>query len=245
MPKIRRIVSRLSGGIPTGHMSTFSLTYAITTYNRLSFLQQGLPRLLSARRLDEEIVVVDGGSTDGTVEYLSRLQANRTIDSFVTEPDQGQGHGINKALLRARGDLIKPINDDDLYDFENIGHARAYMQSAPHVDALFSKAQIVVWKPNPHLICHGCVDDDAFPMRTHPFVFGDIGLMLRRDSLALLGLFSPQIAWIDYEYSMRITSTKAIVAYMDSTTGMRLTNDSSKSARLCHQLEEERQKINT
>jgi glycosyltransferase involved in cell wall biosynthesis len=226
-------------------MSDVSLTYAITTYNRLPFLREGLGRLLASRRPDEEIVIVDGGSTDGTVEFLTALAAEKKIDCLVSERDHGQGHGINKAFLRARGDLVKPINDDDLYDFAAIAAAREYMQATPQVDVLSSRAQVVVWQPRPHLIVHDYFTPDAFPVRTRPFPFGDIGMMVRRESLALLGIFSPQIAWIDYEYSLRATSTVAVVAYMNRTTGIRLTNDGSKSVRFYRQLLEERRKIDS
>lgn len=225
-------------------MKTFALSFAITTYNRLDFLVQAMSRLLDARQADEEIVIVDGGSTDGTVEYLEKLAAEGKIDVLVSEPDRGQGHGINKAILRSSGDLIKPINDDDLYDYESIAAARRFMQATPSVDVLCSTVQIVVWEPNPHLICHPVINDaSVFPRRTRPFVFGDIGMLIRRDSLSLLGLFNPEIAWIDYEYSMRITSTRAVVACMDRTTGLRLTNDTSKSVRLGRMLAQERRRI--
>ena len=77
-----------------------------------------MPRLLSARKSDEEIVVVDGGSSDGAVDYLKKLHSEGGVNQFLSEPDIGQGHGINKALLLARGELIKPINDDDCYQYD-------------------------------------------------------------------------------------------------------------------------------
>src|SRR5687767_8662827 len=91
-------------------MGDFSLTYAVTTCNRLQFLKQSMPRLIAARQPDEEIVVIDGGSSDGSVDFLSELRDSGQIDVFINEADHGQGHGINKALLHARGTLIKPIN---------------------------------------------------------------------------------------------------------------------------------------
>lgn len=227
-------------------MKNYALSFAITTYNRRDFLVQAMSRVLDARKSDEEIVVVDGGSTDGTVEYLEKLRGDGKIDVFLSEPDRGQGHGINKAILRSSGELIKPINDDDVYDYESIAEARRYMQATPAVDVLCSTIQIVVWEPQPHLIRHSVFDNDSlFPRRNRSFVFGDLGMLLRRNSLSLLGLFSPEIAWIDYEYSMRITSTRAVVACMDRTTGLRLTNDTSKSVRLGWTLYDERQRIDT
>ena len=51
----------------------FGISYVVTTYNKLPYLQQVLGRLVAARRPDEEIVVADGGSSDGTPAYLQGL----------------------------------------------------------------------------------------------------------------------------------------------------------------------------
>ncbi|WP_460620260.1 glycosyltransferase, partial [Hymenobacter qilianensis] len=53
----------------------YALSYILTTYNKLPYLKQVLERLMAARQEDEEIVVADGGSKDGTVEYLQGLYA--------------------------------------------------------------------------------------------------------------------------------------------------------------------------
>lgn len=224
-------------------MSSYALTYAVTTYNRLPFLKQALNRLMVSKRDDEEIIVVDGGSTDGTKEYLTALYAENKIDVFLSEPDYGQGHGVNKALLKARGELIKPINDDDIYDYDTIARARDYMVKQEDIDLLFSRVQIAVWTPSPHLICHCWKQVPAFPRRSVPFAFGDLGLLLRRNSLPLIGLFAPELAWTDYEYALRVTATHAKIAYLDKTIGIRLTNDDSKSARLWRLLEEEKRRL--
>jgi glycosyltransferase involved in cell wall biosynthesis len=65
---------------------------------------QGYPRL--------EHVVVDGGSSDGTVELLRAAQDIR----FVSEPDRGLSHALNKGIAMATGDVIGELNADDVYE---------------------------------------------------------------------------------------------------------------------------------
>ncbi len=59
-----------------------------------------------------EHVVVDGGSTDGTVELLRGAEGIR----WVSEPDRGLSHALNKGIAMARGDVIGELNADDVYE---------------------------------------------------------------------------------------------------------------------------------
>jgi glycosyltransferase involved in cell wall biosynthesis len=68
-----------------------------------SALLQGYPRL--------ELVVMDGGSTDGVVEVVKRYE--RWLSSWVSEKDRGQSHAINKGLAIATGDALGWLNTDD------------------------------------------------------------------------------------------------------------------------------------
>ena len=68
-------------------ISEINLTYIIATYNRLSFLKITIAKLIDELKPDEEIVVVDGDSTDGSKEYLKRLFEEEKIHQFVSEPD--------------------------------------------------------------------------------------------------------------------------------------------------------------
>jgi glycosyltransferase involved in cell wall biosynthesis len=89
---------------------------------------------------EHEHIVIDGGSTDGTVELLGERDDPRLI--WVSEPDRGQTDAVNKGLRRARGDYIGWINADDAYVAEGVAQAIHHLDAHPDVGAVYGFMEI-------------------------------------------------------------------------------------------------------
>jgi glycosyltransferase involved in cell wall biosynthesis len=83
------------------------------TLNQSAYLLQTIASVRAQTYTSIEHIVVDGGSTDGTIQLLHQLDDDPRIE-WTSEPDEGMYHAINKGLARARGDIVTYLNSDDL-----------------------------------------------------------------------------------------------------------------------------------
>ena len=89
-------------------------TIITPSLNQGAFIERTLKSIQAQRRdVDVEHWVMDGGSTDGTLDILRRCEGQL---SWTSGPDQGQSDAINKGLRRATGDILAWLNSDDVYE---------------------------------------------------------------------------------------------------------------------------------
>lgn len=83
------------------------------TFNQGQYIEKSILSVLEQDQQDIELIVIDGGSTDNTVEVIRR-HANK-IAYWVSEKDRGQSHAINKGMEQATGEYLTWLNSDDWY----------------------------------------------------------------------------------------------------------------------------------
>jgi glycosyltransferase involved in cell wall biosynthesis len=89
-----------------------------------SVLNQGYPNL--------EYVVIDGGSTDGSVEIIKKYASQ--LHYWASEKDNGHGHALNKGFARTSGEIMAWLNSDDMYTPWSFQVAAEIFSTFPHVN---------------------------------------------------------------------------------------------------------------
>jgi glycosyltransferase involved in cell wall biosynthesis len=194
-----------------------NLSYITATKNKLPYLKKGLEKVITQKKPDEEILIADGGSTDGTREYLEGLKKEGKIDYFISESDFGESHALNKLFLIVKGTLVKIINDDDAYYFPAIQRCKEFMLAHPEADILgmeggsfkhLTPSTIdILWVAGYEKNYRKWQVDHT------PFEFAVLGIMFRRTSLPILGFWNLSFTSADTEYTFRVTAGKGNVAW--------------------------------
>ncbi len=111
------------------------------SYNQASFLEETIRSVLEQDYPNIEYIIIDGGSTDGSREIISRY-ADR-LAWWVSEPDRGQTDAINKGFAVARGEILAWLNSDDTYLPHAIAQAVDYLRSHPEAGMVYGDANLV------------------------------------------------------------------------------------------------------
>ena|SRR3989344_379763 len=196
---------------------TPNLSYLTVTKNKLPYFKIGIEKLIASKKPDEEILVADGASTDGTKEYLEELKKAGKIDFYLSEPDYAESHALNKLFLVAKGTLIKIINDDDAYYFPAIEASKKFMLEHQEIDILgMNGGSFKHDTPNTQVLRQVKGYEKNFmrwKKEGRPFEFAVLGLMFRRSALPLIGFWDLSFKNADAEFTFRATASKAKLAW--------------------------------
>ncbi|CUU80149.1 sugar transferase [Campylobacter hyointestinalis subsp. hyointestinalis] len=171
-------------------------------YNNEKTIRYAIDSVLNQNYKDIEYIIVDGGSTDNTIEIIQGYKDR--INKFISEPDQGIYDAMNKGIKLASGDIVGILNSDDFYktkdilqiivdkfanedidclygnleyvDSSDIQKTIRYWKSKPYVEGLFSKG----WHPaHPTFFCKKQCYDTYGLFNTDLQIAADYELMLR------------------------------------------------------------------
>lgn len=121
-------------------MTTFAPTLTVITvvFNNVRDIERTLTSVIRQTYPHIEYLVIDGGSTDGTVDVIKRYADHLTL--WISEPDNGIYHAMNKGLAIATGDYVLFMNSgDELYADDTVAEVFA---TAPNADIYYGETEM-------------------------------------------------------------------------------------------------------
>lgn len=190
------------------------------------FLEDAIQSVLRQTYPRVEHVIVDGGSTDGTLEILARYPRLR----WRSEPDGGQADAVNKGIGLARGEILGWLNADDLYESDAVAAAVAALEREPEVDLVYGTCRAVDAAGRTlHVTRSGPLDRAR--LLTSDLPLPQPAIFFRRRLVNRIGLLDPALHLaLDFDYWIRAARHGAC-AYVPAIRATMRHHSGTKSAR--------------
>lgn len=117
------------------------VTIVTPSFNQARFLNATMQSVFNQSYPNIEYIVIDGGSSDGSVELIKK-HAHR-LAYWISEPDKGQTDAINKGFARASGEILAWLNSDDTYEAHAVAQAVQRLVQSPEVGLVYAEANFI------------------------------------------------------------------------------------------------------
>jgi len=175
------------------------------SYNQGQFIEETIRSILLQNYPNLEYIIIDGGSTDNTVEIIKKYEP--WITYWVSEPDEGQTDAINKGFRRATGEIINWLNSDDLLEENSLWHiAQAFLD---HPEAMFIYGRGTTFWPDGRTSIH--------QHKKHEHQVFDLGFTYMQQACFYKRVVLDTVGYLDdsYHFAMDVDFFRRIILNYD------------------------------
>jgi len=198
------------------------------SYQQARYLEQTIRSVLQQDHAALEYFVIDGGSSDGSVEIIQQYAGQLT--GWVSEKDKGQADAINKGLRQTGGEIVAWINSDDYYLPGAFARALEVFQQHPEAGLVYGDVLSVDGSGNAFNLQtfqpYGLIDLMAFRIISQPAVF------MRRSVLEQAGLLDESYhLLLDHQLWLRMARLAPMIYIPETLAAARYHAEAKNLAR--------------
>lgn len=189
-----RMPEMMTDGNPSPRISIVT-----PSYNQGQFIEECIRSVLLQGYPNLEYIMIDGGSTDGSVEIIRKYEP--WLAFWTSEPDAGQSEAINKGLARATGEWVAWINSDDRYLPNAFARVADVSARSPTIGLIFGDMELVLDR-GAHIIGYSTVPERMLEELAFPF---QPTCFFRRSVLKKVGVLDPSLHYVmDADLLLRV-----------------------------------------
>ncbi len=197
-------------------------TIITPSFNQGKYICRTIQSVLSQDVGRVEYLIFDGGSCDETVSILESF--DRSI-RWISEPDKGQAHAVNKGLMAASGEVIGWLNSDDVYYPSALRLVKNFFRQRPDIDILYGMANHIDEKDN--VVERYYTEEWNYERLKEVCFICQPAVFFRRSIVGKFGLLDEMLHYcMDYEYWLRIGGKRPFYYLKQIVAGSRLYRES-------------------
>jgi glycosyltransferase involved in cell wall biosynthesis len=216
----------LPSGMPDG--SPWPAVSIVTpSLNQAPFIEDAIASVANQGYPTLEHHVIDGGSSDGTLEIFRR---QGTALRWISEPDAGQADAVNKGFARTTGEIVGWLNADDFYEPGAVRAVAEFMLRHPDVDVVYGDCHYLYQDVTPAelRLVRSRAFDLAYLLNVGCYIHQP-ATFFRRSALVVGPLTTRLRYAMDYELWLRMARAGKRFAYLPVTLATFRITDASKS----------------
>jgi glycosyltransferase involved in cell wall biosynthesis len=189
------------------------LSVVMPSLQQGAFIARAISSVLSQSFRAIELIVMDGGSTDQTLDILKHFARKDARLRWYSEPDAGQADAVNKGWQRATGKLIGWLNSDDIYYAEAFSAVTRHFASHPDTDVVYGEGDQV--DINDRFLARHPTEPWNPRRLQESVILPQPSVFMRRQVIDKCGPLDTQLHYcMDYEYWLRLSQINATVRYI-------------------------------
>jgi glycosyltransferase involved in cell wall biosynthesis len=197
------------------------ITVVTPSYNQGDYIRKTIESVLNQNIEELEYIVMDGGSTDGTVSILKEYG-----DSIIwkSEKDKGQTDAVNKGIRASHGEIIGWLNSDDIYYPGAIAKVMDVFINNPEINVLYGNANHI--REDDSFIEEYYTEDFDYERLKDVCFICQPALFFRKKLVDEYGYLDDKLQYcMDYDYWLRLGKKEKFYHLNELIAGSRLYDD--------------------
>ena len=202
------------------------VSIVMPSFNQCDYLERAILSVLNQTYSNIELIVIDGGSTDGSVDILKKYSSQ--LKYWESEKDRGQSHAINKGLAIAQGEWVGWQNSDDLFSLDGI--QKLMLCAQRHPDATLVIGDMCMIDKDDHRIREiRYIKPTYHSILAEGMVLTNQSALWRRSIHQEVGMLDEALHYgFDYEWFLRVLKNYS-AAHIAHIVGFLRIHDQTKS----------------